>query len=222
MIVIGSGFGGSVTALRLTEKGYRVGVLEAGRRWNAEDLPKTNWNVRKSIWAPRLGLTGPQRISVARQVPGVQRRRRRRRVADLRQHALRAAARVLPGPGVGAHHRLAGRAGARTTTRPSGCSASSRTRGWARRTRCCCQVARDRGVADTFHKTQVGVFFNEGSEGVEVPRPVLRRRRPAPVRLHPLLGVLHRLQAQRQEHHDDQLPLPGREQAAPRCTRSRP
>ncbi|HWU32769.1 MAG TPA: FAD-binding protein, partial [Marmoricola sp.] len=63
VIVIGSGFGGSVSALRLTEKGYRVGVLEAGRRWNAEDLPKTNWNVRKSIWAPRLGLTGPQRIS---------------------------------------------------------------------------------------------------------------------------------------------------------------
>ena len=55
VIVIGSGFGGSVTALRLTEKGYRVGVLEAGRRWNAEDFPKTNWNIRKSIWAPRLG-----------------------------------------------------------------------------------------------------------------------------------------------------------------------
>ena len=63
VIVIGSGFGGSVTALRLTEKGYKVGVIESGRRWNAEDFPKTNWNIRKSIWAPKLGLTGPQRIS---------------------------------------------------------------------------------------------------------------------------------------------------------------
>jgi cholesterol oxidase len=64
VIVIGSGFGGSVSALRLTEKGYRVGVLEAGRRWRPEDFPKTNWRLRDSIWAPRLGLTGTQRISL--------------------------------------------------------------------------------------------------------------------------------------------------------------
>ena len=64
VIVIGSGFGGSVSALRLTEKGYRVGVLESGRRWEATDLPETNWDLRRSIWAPRLGLTGPQRISL--------------------------------------------------------------------------------------------------------------------------------------------------------------
>ncbi len=42
-IVIGSGFGGSVSALRLAEKGYRVCVLEKGRRWNKEDFPRTNW-----------------------------------------------------------------------------------------------------------------------------------------------------------------------------------
>jgi cholesterol oxidase len=64
VIVIGSGFGGSVSALRLTEKGYRVGVLEAGRRWRSDDFPKTNWRLRDSIWAPRLGLTGTQRISL--------------------------------------------------------------------------------------------------------------------------------------------------------------
>ncbi len=62
VLVIGSGFGGSVTALRLTEKGYRVGVLEAGRRFTAETLPKTSWRVRDFIWAPRLGCTGIQRI----------------------------------------------------------------------------------------------------------------------------------------------------------------
>jgi cholesterol oxidase len=64
VIVIGSGFGGSVSALRLTEKGYRVGVLEAGRRWRSQDFPKTNWRLRDSIWMPKLGLTGTQRISL--------------------------------------------------------------------------------------------------------------------------------------------------------------
>ena len=64
VLVIGSGFGGSVAALRLAEKGYRVGVFESGRRWDADSLPKSNWNARKSIWAPKLGLTGPQRISL--------------------------------------------------------------------------------------------------------------------------------------------------------------
>jgi len=57
-IVIGSGFGGSVSALRLTEKGYRVGVMEMGRRWNAADFPKSNWNFARWIWRPRLGLKG--------------------------------------------------------------------------------------------------------------------------------------------------------------------
>ena len=46
-IIIGSGFGGSVAALRLSEKGYQVGILEKGKRWQQEDFPKTNWNTRK-------------------------------------------------------------------------------------------------------------------------------------------------------------------------------
>ena len=56
VLVVGSGFGGSVTALRLTEKGYRVGVLEAGKRFGAKDSPKTNWNLRKFLYVPGLGL----------------------------------------------------------------------------------------------------------------------------------------------------------------------
>ena len=68
VLVIGSGFGGSVTALRLTEKGYRVGVLEAGRRFGPGDFPKTNWNLRRFLWMPRLGLRGIQRISMLRDV----------------------------------------------------------------------------------------------------------------------------------------------------------
>jgi cholesterol oxidase len=76
VLVIGSGFGGSVAALRLAEKGYRVGVLEAGRRFDDPGnpvpgdrhraLPKTSWRARSYLWAPRLGLTGIQRIHLLR------------------------------------------------------------------------------------------------------------------------------------------------------------
>ncbi|WP_328587099.1 MULTISPECIES: GMC family oxidoreductase [Streptomyces] len=59
---MGSGFGGSVSALRLTEKGYRVGVLEAGRRFTRESLPKNSWDLKNYLWAPRLGMYGIQRI----------------------------------------------------------------------------------------------------------------------------------------------------------------
>ena len=62
-IVIGSGFGGSVSALRLAEKGYRVAVLEKGKRWNQEDFPETNWNVRKYMWLPQLGCYGFQMLT---------------------------------------------------------------------------------------------------------------------------------------------------------------
>ncbi|WP_182376841.1 GMC family oxidoreductase [Nocardioides sp. WS12] len=170
VIVVGSGFGGSVTALRLTEKGYRVGVLEAGRRWNAEDLPKTNWNLRKSIWAPRLGLTGPQRISLLGKCL------------------------VFSGSGVGGGSLIYGntlyeplpafyddKAWAHITDwqvelapyydqakRMLGVVENPRT---GPKDDLLLQVARDRGVADTFHKTQVGVFFNEGHEGAEVEDP---------------------------------------------------
>lgn len=62
VVVVGSGFGGSVTALRLTEKGYRVGVLEAGRRFTRDTLPKNSWDLKNYLWAPRLGMYGIQRI----------------------------------------------------------------------------------------------------------------------------------------------------------------
>ncbi|MFF7169882.1 GMC family oxidoreductase N-terminal domain-containing protein [Streptomyces pseudovenezuelae] len=62
VIVVGSGFGGSVTALRLTEKGYRVGVLEAGRRFTRETLPRNSWDLKNYLWAPKLGMFGIQRI----------------------------------------------------------------------------------------------------------------------------------------------------------------
>ncbi|MEX1382421.1 NAD(P)-binding protein, partial [Lutibacter sp.] len=57
-VIIGSGFGGSVSALRLSEKGYKVLVIEKGRWFKSEDFPKTNWNLKKWIWEPKLGLKG--------------------------------------------------------------------------------------------------------------------------------------------------------------------
>ncbi|MQA63583.1 MAG: FAD-binding protein [Actinophytocola sp.] len=170
VVVIGSGFGGSVTALRLTEKGYRVGVLESGRRWNPEDYPKTNWNVRKAIWAPKLGLTGPQRISILGKCA------------------------VFSGAGVGGGSLIYGN----TLYEPLDAfytdrqwehitdwraelapyyDQAQRMLGVERNPRMTPaddvirEVARDMGVEDTFHPTNVGVFFNEGREGEEVDDP---------------------------------------------------
>ena len=57
-VIIGSGFGGSVSAMRLTEKGYRALVLERGKRYNATDFPKTNWNIFKYLWLPAARCFG--------------------------------------------------------------------------------------------------------------------------------------------------------------------
>jgi cholesterol oxidase len=62
-VIVGSGFGGSVSALRLTEKGYRVAVLEAGRRFRDEDYAKTTWDLKRFLWAPFLGLRGIFRLT---------------------------------------------------------------------------------------------------------------------------------------------------------------
>ncbi|MET8778403.1 GMC family oxidoreductase [Nocardia sp. NPDC004654] len=170
VVVIGSGFGGSVSALRLTEKGYRVGVLEAGRRWTADDLPSTNWNVRKSLWAPRLGLTGPQRISILGKCA------------------------VFSGAGVGGGSLIYGntlyeplpnfytdRQWAHITDwkselapyydqakRMLGVAANPRMTPADEVIR---EIADDLGVGDTFHATNVGVFFNESDPGAEVDDP---------------------------------------------------
>jgi len=57
-IVIGSGFGGSVSAHRLVEKGYKVAVMEMGRRWTPDNLPNTSWSLHRWLWRPNLGLRG--------------------------------------------------------------------------------------------------------------------------------------------------------------------
>lgn len=67
-VIIGSGFGGSVAAMRLTQKGYKVLVLEKGRRFKKSDFPKTNWNLPKFFWAPMIRCFGIQQISLLKGV----------------------------------------------------------------------------------------------------------------------------------------------------------
>ncbi|GAB2794427.1 FAD-dependent oxidoreductase [Amycolatopsis magusensis] len=68
VVVVGSGFGGSVAALRLAEKGYRVAVLEAGRRFADADFAVSPWSVHRVVWAPRFGLRGIVRVRLGRHV----------------------------------------------------------------------------------------------------------------------------------------------------------
>jgi len=65
-IVVGSGFGGSVASLRLTEKGYSVITIEKGKRYDPDDFPKTNWNLRKYLWLPIFGFFGIQKLTFNR------------------------------------------------------------------------------------------------------------------------------------------------------------
>ena len=158
VIVVGSGFGGSVAALRLTEKGYRVGVVEAGRRFSDEDFAKTSWDVRRFLWAPALGCFGIQRIHLLSNVM------------------------VLAGAGVGGGSLVY----ANTLYRPLRPFYADRQ--WAHITdwetelapyydqaarmlgvvtnptvtpsdEVMKRVAADMGIADTYHQAPVGVFF---------------------------------------------------------------
>ena len=168
VIVVGSGFGGSVTALRLVEKGYRVTVLEAGKRFTPDTLPKTSWDLRAFLWMPRLGLTGMQRITFLKDVV------------------------ILSGAGVGGGSLVY----ANTLYTPP--SPFFQDAQWADITDWQAElaphydqasrmlgvvenptttpadvvfqkVAADMGVAHTYHPTPVGVFF--GEPGVEVEDP---------------------------------------------------
>ncbi|MQY02000.1 GMC oxidoreductase [Actinomadura macrotermitis] len=173
VIVVGSGFGGSVSALRLAEKGYRVAVLEAGRRFTEETLPKTSWRLRKYVWAPRLGLRGIQRIHLVRGKAGVL---------------------VLAGAGVGGGSLVY----ANTLYVPPRPFFTDRQWGhitdwqdelapfYAQAKRmlgvtvnplvtpadeAMKKVADRMGVGDTYHATPVGVFFGDGSRGTDTEDP---------------------------------------------------
>ncbi|MBE7700384.1 GMC family oxidoreductase [Oerskovia sp. Sa1BUA8] len=168
VLVVGSGFGGSVAALRLTEKGYRVAVLEAGRRFADEDFAATSWHLRDFLWAPRLGCLGIQRVHRLRDVL------------------------VLAGAGVGGGSLVY----ANTLYEPLDAFYTDPSWGhladwkaelapyydqarrmlgvvtYAGRTpadEAMAQVAREMGVGETFTPAPVGVLF--GAPGVPVPDP---------------------------------------------------
>ena len=205
-LVIGSGFGGSVSALRLTEKGYSVGVIESGRRFADDELPKSTWDLRRYFFAPRLGMRGIFRLSIFKDVTIAQRRGRGRWVARLREHALPRARALLRGPPVGrARVRLGRRPGA--ALRRGGAHAR-RHRGappTTPPTSCCASSASEIGAVETYAKTRVGVYF--GEPGVTVEDPFFGGDGPAAHRLRGVRALHGRLPARREEHAGQELPL---------------
>jgi cholesterol oxidase len=168
VVVVGSGFGGSVTAMRLSQKGYRVAVIEAGKRWRAADFPKTNWNVWKYFWAPKFRCFGIQNITL---LEGVM---------------------VLHGTGVGGGSLVY----ANTLMRPDDSVFAdpswSPSVAWSRELgphfetakkmlgvttnpalmegeEALRRVGERMGAAATFHPTEVGVFFGKPNEKVPDP-----------------------------------------------------
>lgn len=168
VVIVGSGFGGSVSALRLTEKGYRVAVLECGKRWTPETMPRTNWDARNFFWFPKLGMRGFQRMTLLKDVfvvsgsavgggsvvyantlyeplPAYYRDRQWAHITDWQdeyRHFYDQARRML---GV--------------VDTPFETPADDVMK----------QVAGRMGVADTFHPTPVGVWFGEPGERVADP-----------------------------------------------------
>src|SRR6185312_2844555 len=67
-VIVGSGFGGSVSALRLAEKGYSVCVIERGKRFQDSDFPKTNWDLRRYLWMPLFRCFGIQNLSLFKDI----------------------------------------------------------------------------------------------------------------------------------------------------------
>ncbi len=211
VLIIGSGFGGSVTALRLTEKGYRVGVLEAGRRFNDEDFAKTSWNLRKFLWAPKLGMYGIQRIHLLRNVM------------------------ILAGAGVGggslnyantlyvppepffADGQWSHITDWRAELMPH-YDQAQRMLGVVKNPtftdadRIVKEVADEMGVGDTFVPTPVGVFFGPDGEktpGKTVPDPYFGGAGPDAHRLHRMRLLHDGLPLRCQEHTAEELPWVG-------------
>ena len=168
-LVIGSGFGGSVSALRLAEKGYRVGVLEAGRRYRDEDYAKTTWDLQ----ALPLGAGArPARHLPPDPVQGRLHRERRggrRRQRRVRQHALPGQPGVLHESAVARLDDWAAYARAALRDRRAHARRAAEVPRESDGQQLLREVGRHFGVEDTFTRTPVGVYF--GEPGRPVPDP---------------------------------------------------
>jgi cholesterol oxidase len=184
-IVIGSGFGGSVSALRLTEKGYRVLVLERGKRYNDEDFPKTNWNLPKYLWAPGLRWFGFQCITMLNGVLIYHGRGVGGGSLVYANVLMQPDDKLFQAPGWShlADWKTVLRPHYDTARRMMGVTVNPRRWPADEALR---QIARDMGQGDTFRPTEVGVFFGEpGQEGVLVPDPYFGGQGP------PRQGCIH-------------------------------
>ncbi|MFT5223102.1 MAG: cholesterol oxidase [Glaciecola sp.] len=178
--IIGSGFGGSVAAMRLVEKGYKVVVIECGKRFVPENMPKTNWDAKNFYWFPRLGMRGMMRMSLLSDVF------------------------IVSGSAVGGGSVVYANTLYKPLDHYYNDSQWSHITDWkselaphyeqaermlgvnatpfeSAADRLMLKVADRMGVADTYHKTNVGVFFGEGEdpEGKTVPDPYFGGEGPA-------------------------------------------
>ena len=128
VVIIGSGFGGSVAALRAAEKGYRVGVMESGQALDGRGHPEDAVGPGALRLVPRRGALRSPEDRVPRRRARPLRRRRRRRLARVCEHDVRPTEAVLRRARSGRASPIGPTSWRRTSTRPRGCSASSATR----------------------------------------------------------------------------------------------
>ncbi|MGB0953969.1 MAG: GMC oxidoreductase [Planctomycetota bacterium] len=170
-VVIGSGFGGAVSGLRLTEKGYRVLMLEKGRRFAPEDFPRSNWNLRRWLWMPRLGFRGLFQISFFRHLTAFT------GVGVGGGSLVYANTLPTPPPAFFAAPSWAHLADWATELEPHYATAlhmlgATPTPFQTAPDEALQRLASERGQTDAFHATRVGVFFGaKGQEGKSVPDP---------------------------------------------------
>lgn len=173
-IVIGSGFGGSVSALRLAEKGYRVAVLEQGLRYRPEDFPKSNWSLRKYFWLPALKLYGIQAMTLLKDVFVLH-------GAGVGGGSLVYANNLLVPPDSVLDDPQWGIKGWRKTAQPYYALAKKMLGATpspvvTRADELLKECAEEKGRGDTFHINDVGVYF--GEENVTVPDPYFEGKGP--------------------------------------------
>ena len=175
-LIVGSGFGGSVSALRLAEKGYKVGVLEAGRRYRDQDYAKTTWDLKRFLWAPALGLRGIFRLTPFKDVFIASGAAVGGGSVVYANTLYRASPEFFANPqwagindwsaALAPHYDTAEKMlGVQMVPHDSDGQQLLR------------EVGRHFGVEDTFHRTPVGVFF--GKPGTTVPDPYFGGEGPA-------------------------------------------